>query len=76
MKKAHDAQLDEFEARDLGDDIRRSKATRVVRADRAKPTSILLDEDLVAQLREKGKKRGLGYQTMLKMIVREHIDEY
>jgi predicted DNA binding CopG/RHH family protein len=35
-----------------------------------------LDEDLVEQLRVKGAKRGLGYQTMLKMIVREHLDEY
>jgi len=36
----------------------------------------LLDEDLVERLREKGAKRGLGYQTMLKMIVREHLDDY
>jgi uncharacterized protein (DUF4415 family) len=32
----------------------------------------VLDDDLVRQLRAKG----LGYQTMLKMIVREHLDEY
>ncbi len=33
-----------------------------------------------AQLKEfdraKGAKRGLGYQTMLKVIVMEHLDEY
>jgi predicted DNA binding CopG/RHH family protein len=30
----------------------------------------------MAELRKKAAKRGLGYQTMLKMIVREHLDEY
>ena len=29
-----------------------------------------------AKLQVKGAKRGLGYQTMLKLIVREHLDEY
>ena len=43
---------------------------------RAKPTSIVLDDDLVAKLRQKGARRGLGYQAMLKLIVREHVDEY
>lgn len=40
------------------------------------PTSIVLDDDLVAKLRQKGARRGLGYQTMLKLIVREHVDDY
>jgi uncharacterized protein (DUF4415 family) len=70
-----DAQVAEFERRDLGRDIRASGAGRVLRA-RSKPTSILLEQDLVDKLRVKGAKRGLGYQTMLKMIVREHVDEY
>jgi predicted DNA binding CopG/RHH family protein len=43
---------------------------------KASPTSILLPPELVAKLREKAAKRGLGYQTMLKLIVHEHIDEY
>ena len=38
--------------------------------------SIVLDADLIARLSEKGAKRGLGQQTTLKMIVREHFDEY
>ncbi len=67
--------LAEFERRDLGDDIRKAGTARVLRK-RALPTSILLDEDLVEKLREKGAKRGLGYQTMLKVIVREHLDDY
>jgi uncharacterized protein (DUF4415 family) len=40
------------------------------------PTSIVLEQDLVEKLRAKGATRGLGYQTMLKVIVREHLDEY
>lgn len=40
------------------------------------PTSIVLERDLVEKLRKKGAKRRLGYQTMLKVIVREHVDEY
>jgi len=70
-----DAQLTEFEKRDLGDDIRTSRSAVVLRGP-ARPTSILLDPALVDKLRQKGAKRGLGYQTMLKMIVAEHVDEY
>jgi len=33
-------------------------------------------QDLIRKLREKGAKRGFGYQTMLKFIVHEHVDEY
>lgn len=74
--KVKDAQLEEFEARDLGTDIRTSGVTPVVIRPKSQPTSILLDEDLVRQLRMKAAKRGVGYQTMLKIIVREHLDEY
>ena len=71
-----DAQVAEFEARDLGRDIRASGVRPRVLGRRGKPTSLYLDEELIAQLRKKGEVRGLGYQTMLKMIVREHLDEY
>jgi predicted DNA binding CopG/RHH family protein len=71
----HDAQLAEFETRDLGDDMRAAGTGRVIYP-RARPTSILLDAALIDALRRKGAKRGLGYQTMLKLIVREHLDEY
>lgn len=74
-RRATDAQVAEFEQRDLGRDIRAARTARVLRG-RSKPTSIVLDDDLVRQLRAKAAKRGLGYQTMLKMIVREHLDEY
>lgn len=71
-----DAQVAEFEQRDLGTDIRRSRVKPVVIRAKPHPTSILLDADLVDRLREKAAKRGLGYQTMLKVIVREHLEEY
>jgi len=70
-----DAQLEEFERRDLGDDLRAAGTGRVLYP-RTYATSIVLDAALVDALRRKGAKRGLGYQTMLKLIVREHLDEY
>ncbi len=70
-----DRQVEEFERRDLGDDIRRSDTPVVLRGP-SRPTSILLDPALVEKLRKKGAKRGLGYQTMLKIILAEHVDEY
>jgi uncharacterized protein (DUF4415 family) len=80
MKNAsskRDATLREFETRDLGDDIAAAGTARMIRPKRATmPTSIVLEQDLVEKLRAKGAKRGLGYQTMLKVIVREHVDEY
>ena len=75
-RRRTDAQVAEFERRDLGDDIRASGVRPVVIRPEAYPTSIVLEPDLVEQLRAKGAKRGLGYQTMLKVIVREHLDEY
>ncbi len=63
------------ERTDLGNDIRTIGSGRLLRKSQ-KPTSILLDEELLERLREKGAKRGLGYQTMLKVIVREHPDDY
>jgi hypothetical protein len=74
-RRVRDPQVAEFERRDLGEDIRTSRTARVVRR-KGRPTSIVLDDDLVSQLRRKAAKRGLGYQTMLKLIVREHLDEY
>lgn len=69
-----DAEVKEFERRDLGEDIRRSGSGKMLR--RSRTTSITLDHNLIEKLRAKGVKRGLGYQTMLKMIVMEHLDEY
>ena len=78
MKKraVNDAQIEEFETRDLGADIRTSGVTPVVIRSKQRPTSILPEPEIVEQLRTKGSTRGLGYQTMLKLIVREHLHEY
>ncbi len=75
-KKAErrDLQVEEFEKRDLADDIRAAGGPRPIR--KTLPTSIVLEQDLIEKLRKKAAKRGLGYQTMLKVIVREHVDEY
>ena len=75
-RRRTDAQVAEFERRDLGNDIRASGIRPVVIRPKTYPTSIVLEADLVERLRTKGAKRGLGYQTMLKVIVREHLDEY
>jgi predicted DNA binding CopG/RHH family protein len=71
-RSPEDRQVTEFRRRDLGGDI--PATARVLR--RSRPTSIVLEPDLVDRLRAAGAKRGLGYQTMLKVIVREHLDEY
>lgn len=73
-RKRDDSQVKEFEGRDLGEDIARSAAGKMLR--RSRTTSITLDHKLIEKLRAKGAKRGLGYQTMLKVIVMEHLDEY
>jgi uncharacterized protein (DUF4415 family) len=69
-----DLQVEEFDKRDLGADIRAAGGLRPIR--KTLPTSIVLEQDLIDKLRKKAAKRGLGYQTMLKVIVREHVDEY
>ena len=75
-RQRQDAQLEEFETQDLGKDIRASGVRPVIVQPKTRPTSILLDVELIQQLRVKAAKRGIGYQTMLKMIVREHLHEY
>lgn len=69
-----DEKLREFSRRGLGDGVRTGSKAVVTSPQR--PTSILLADDLIAKLREKARRKGIGYQTLMKMIVREHIDEY
>ena len=72
-----DEQVDKFEKRDLGKDIERSRSARLIRPkSRSLPTSILLDRSLIGKLKEKAENRGIGYQTMLKIILHEHVDDY
>lgn len=72
----HDAQLEEFEAKDLGDDLAAVKPVIFRPSGKGHVRSISLDDDLVDRLKRVGAKRGLGYQTMLKVIVREHVEDY
>jgi predicted DNA binding CopG/RHH family protein len=74
--RAKDRQVEEFDERDLGEDVRASRVRPVVVRAKARPTSIVLEPELIERLRKVGAKRGLGYQTMLKVIVREHLDDY
>jgi len=43
---------------------------------RQRPTSILLHDELIEKLKAKAARRGIGYQTMLKIIVHENLEDY
>ena len=75
--KKNDPQVRQFEKLDLGHDIAKSESARVIRPKvRQLPTSILLDPAIIAKLKEKALERGIGYQTMLKIILHEHVNDY
>lgn len=67
-----DAQLKEFEAKDLGDDLVASGA--MVRIRPQQPTSILLPAELKAVLKRRGEEMGVGYQTLAKMILTKYAN--
>jgi len=71
-EKNRDEQLIEFENRDLGKDIRKLHVIRPKKVS----TSIVLNPVMIAQLERKARKRGIGYQTMMKIIVSENIKRY
>jgi hypothetical protein len=71
-RSSRDATLREFEKRDLGGDIEAARTAVVVRAQR--PTSILLSDELKAQLRRRGAELGVGYQTAAKMILAKYVN--
>ncbi|HCU24651.1 MAG TPA: AT hook motif protein, partial [Deltaproteobacteria bacterium] len=56
-------------------DLKRSRSSMTIML-KSRPTSILLPETLIAKLRKKAEKRGIGYQTMLKIILTEQVDQY
>lgn len=74
-KQSKDKQLAEFSKKDLGHDIQHSKSAIKVMP-KSKLTSILLPELLIEKLRDKAEHRGIGYQTMLKIILTEKVDQY
>jgi hypothetical protein len=67
-----DVALREFEKQDLGRDIASMGTAVVVRPQR--PTSILLSDELKAQLRKRGRELGVGYQTAAKMILAKYVN--
>jgi len=68
-----DVTLAEFERRDLADDIEAAGSAIVVRPQVM--TSIRLDPALIMRLRQRAARLGVGYQTLLKMIVTKHADD-
>lgn len=72
---ARDKQLSEFERKDLGADVRKSKSATSV-TPKSRVTSIVLPETLISELKGKAVKRGIGYQTMLKIILTEQLRRY
>ncbi len=75
MKNAasrRDSTLRQFEKRDLGGDLKAAGTAVVVRPQR--PTSILLSDELKAQLRRRGQELGVGYQTAAKMILAKYVN--
>lgn len=66
-----DATLEEFEVADLGESV--SATAAVVRPQVM--TSIRLDTRLVEKLKKRASGLGIGYQTLLKMIVTKHADD-
>ncbi len=74
-KSLKDKQVIEFKKKDLGQNVRKSRSALLVTT-KSRPTSILLPEMLVEKLRKKADKRGIGYQTMLKIILMEQVDQY
>lgn len=76
-RKIKDTQLEEFERKDLGDDLKKyGQGAVILPTNRQKLTSIYLDPALVVVLRRKAERRGMRYQSLLKMIVYEHLNEY
>jgi len=71
-RTARDATMRAFNEQDLGDDITSAATAVVVRPQR--PTSILLSDDLKAQLRKRGQELGVGYQTAAKMILAKYVN--
>lgn len=70
------AALKTFNEEDLGDTLKKYRSMGQWVKPKTKPTSIALSEETIHVLREKASRKGIGYQTLLKMIVQEHLHEY
>ncbi len=75
-KSKTSSSLKEFESKDLGETLKEYKSVGRWIKPKTKPTSIALSEETITLLREKASQKGIGYQTLLKIIVQEHLGEY
>ena len=72
----------EFEESDFSEGNNVPKAVLVSAAQRkgrprvGRKFNVTMPEDLIALLQKAGEKRGVGYQTMIRMICAEQISEY
>lgn len=66
----------EFDSMDLGDTLKTFRAEGRWVKPKTRPTSIALSQETIEALRQKASRKGIGYQTLLKMIVQEHLHEY
>jgi predicted DNA binding CopG/RHH family protein len=67
-----DATLEDFARRDQSAVVAAGSVLHV----RQRATSIKIPEALLAALKARAAKKGIPYQSLLKMIVTEHLDEY
>lgn len=65
-----------FERKDLGNELQKYRSAGSWVKPKTRPTSVALSEETISILREKAGRKGIGYQTLLKMIVQEHLHEY
>lgn len=82
MKTQEDKFEKEFEESDFGEGINIPKAVLISASERkgrprlGRKFNVIMSEELIALLQEAGQKRGVGYQTMIRMICTEQIHEY
>jgi predicted DNA binding CopG/RHH family protein len=82
MKDHEDTFDQEFEESDFGEGENVPKAVLISTSQRrgrprvGRKFNVTMSEELIALLQKAGEKRGVGYQTMIRMICTEQIREY
>jgi hypothetical protein len=82
MKKQNETFEQEFEESDFGEGpsvptaILISSSIRKGRPRVGRKLNVTMPEELIALLQKAGEKRGVGYQTMIRMICTEQIQSY
>lgn len=55
---------------------KREAADKPTKREKGKPINFRIPPSMIAKLKAKASRKGLGYQTLMKLIVVEHLDEY